>query len=159
MSLAFPKNLPHLPRAVTLAGARLVPATLQRLVVEAALARTLGPRIGAGDLDFLEGRVLCIEITDLDWRWPVTLVGGILTCLDGNAKPDCTIRGRSAAFADLALRRTDPDTVFFQRELAIEGDTEVGLAAKNFLDSVEWDRLPIVSRLPVPSGFRRAPRP
>lgn len=158
MSLAFPKILPPLPRTVTLAGTRLVPASLQRLVVEAALARTLGPRVGTGDLAFLEGRVLCIEITDLNWRWPVTLVGGVLACLDGNAKPDCTIRGRIAAFADLVLRRTDPDTVFFQRELAIEGDTEIGLAAKNFLDSVEWDEWPAWVGLPAWLGVSGSTR-
>ena len=30
------------------------------------------------------------------------------------------------------------DTLFFNRKLHIEGDTELGLITKNLLDSVEW---------------------
>jgi hypothetical protein len=35
----------------------------------------------------------------------------------------------------LALRREDPDTLFFTRRLVLEGDTELGLALKNALDA------------------------
>ena len=39
----------------------------------------------------------------------------------------------------LATRREDPDTLFFNRRLNIEGDTETGLHVKNLLDSLEYD--------------------
>lgn len=139
MSLPFPNTLPPLFRPAGRACAWLVPASLQRLGLESALARILGPRAAVGDLDFLGGRVLAVEVTDLGWRWPVTLAGGTLACLPRAARADVTIRGHTEAFLNLVLRRADPDTLFFQRDLAIEGDTELGLAAKNFLDSVEWD--------------------
>jgi predicted lipid carrier protein YhbT len=51
---------------------------------------------------------------------------------------EATIRGSLAAFKTLAERKQDPDQLFFQRRLVIEGDTELGLALKNLLDSLEW---------------------
>ena len=41
-------------------------------------------------------------------------------------------------FLRMMLREEDPDTLFFNRKLQIEGDTELGLITKNLLDSVEW---------------------
>ena len=52
---------------------------------------------------------------------------------------DVRIRGCFDDFWALATRREDPDTLFFQRRLALEGDTDTGLALKNLLDSLEYD--------------------
>ena len=40
-------------------------------------------------------------------------------------------------YLKLIRREEDPDTLFFNRKLQIEGDTELGLVVKNWLDSVE----------------------
>jgi predicted lipid carrier protein YhbT len=42
--------------------------------------------------------------------------------------------------ARLATRRADPDMMFFDRRLLIEGDTETGLRLKNILDAIELPR-------------------
>ena len=50
-----------------------------------------------------------------------------------------------AAGDDLLLiagRKQDPDTLFFQRRLQIEGDTELGLEVKNLIDAIDLDQLP-----------------
>jgi predicted lipid carrier protein YhbT len=39
----------------------------------------------------------------------------------------------------MAARRADPDTLFFQRLLRMEGDTELGLALKNFLAAQDME--------------------
>ena len=52
---------------------------------------------------------------------------------------DVTIRGRLEDFWRLATRAEDPDTLFFQRRLSIEGDTETGLHVKNLLDALDYD--------------------
>ena len=39
----------------------------------------------------------------------------------------------------LATRAEDPDTLFFNRRLSIEGDTETALTIKNLLDALEFD--------------------
>ncbi|TNE78074.1 MAG: hypothetical protein EP339_04660, partial [Gammaproteobacteria bacterium] len=59
-----------------------------------------------------------------------------------DAPGEATIRGSLSAFVTLAERRQDPDQLFFQRRLVIEGDTELGLALKNLLDGLEWDMSP-----------------
>lgn len=66
----------------------------------------------------------------------------------GNARPDVTISATANDFLALALRREDPDTLFFSRRLAIEGDTEIGLLLKNTLDAAALEfRLPTPARL------------
>lgn len=45
-----------------------------------------------------------------------------------------------SAFLQLAARQEDPDTLFFNRTLSIEGDTELGLIVKNMLDAMEWPK-------------------
>ena len=42
----------------------------------------------------------------------------------------------------IAGRKEDPDSLFFQRRLRIEGDTELGLEVKNLMDSIDLDVLP-----------------
>ncbi|WP_438883789.1 ubiquinone anaerobic biosynthesis accessory factor UbiT, partial [Bacillus cereus group sp. Bce006] len=37
--------------------------------------------------------------------------------------------------------------LFFQRRLSIEGDTELGLAVKNLMDSVDLEQLPPVLQI------------
>ena len=58
------------------------------------------------------------------------------------ATPDLAFGANLSAFLQLALRQEDPDTLFFNRELSIEGDTELGLVVKNMLDAIEWPQLP-----------------
>jgi O2-independent ubiquinone biosynthesis accessory factor UbiT len=62
--------------------------------------------------------------------------------LPARGRPDVVIRARPRDYLSLALRREDPDTLFFTRRLAIEGDTELGLIVKNALDAIDWDALP-----------------
>lgn len=59
-----------------------------------------------------------------------------------HARADATISGELREFLLLASRREDPDTLFFQRRLQINGDTELGLEVKNMLDTIDLDNLP-----------------
>ena len=58
------------------------------------------------------------------------------------AAPDLRFRANLSAYLQLLARQEDPDTLFFNRELSIEGDTELGLIVKNMLDAIEWPRIP-----------------
>ena len=53
------------------------------------------------------------------------------------ANPDLAISANAQDFVLLAQRRQDPDTLFFNRRLVMEGDTELGLVVKNALDAIE----------------------
>jgi predicted lipid carrier protein YhbT len=56
-------------------------------------------------------------------------------------EPDLQFTASLSAFLQMVSRQEDPDTLFFNRSLSIEGDTELGLRVKNMLDALEWPRL------------------
>jgi len=82
----------------------------------------------------LQGKVLRLEIRELGGGPQFTLWGPLLLPAFGRA--DVTVRAALRDYVALALRREDPDSLFFTRRLVIEGDTALGVAVKNALDSL-----------------------
>ena len=119
---------------------------LPTFMVNAPLTRTINHLfhlpISEGDFDFLQNRCLKIHITDLDLSFYISFDGRQLMATSARHF-DVEFQGNSKAFLRLASRQEDPDTLFFQRSLMIEGDTELGLGIKNLLDSLEPEQLPI----------------
>lgn len=98
-----------------------------------------------GELDFLIHRTLRIEIADLGLDWLMTVEDGKLqVCQHGAA--DVCFSGNANDLLLVAARKEDPDTLFFQRRLRIEGDTELGLNVKNLMDSIDLDSMPALLR-------------
>lgn len=82
------------------------------------------------------GKVICLDVRDAGIRVKLRIdPHGYAPCPD-RAEPNVTITAGSRDFLLLALRKEDPDTLFFDRRLCIEGDTELGLIVKNALDRV-----------------------
>jgi predicted lipid carrier protein YhbT len=92
----------------------------------------------AARLPSLDGKSLRLDIADVPSHIDFAIRDGRL-CPAENRPPDVTIRGRLEDFWQLATRAEDPDTLFFQRRLGIEGDTETGLHVKNLLDALDYD--------------------
>jgi len=91
-------------------------------------------------LDELNGKQVVIDITDTGSRLGFMIRRGRLSRCDASvADADVCIRGRLQHFWQLASRAEDPDTLFFRRQLAIEGDTATGLYLKNLLDGLDYD--------------------
>ncbi len=139
--LPMPFSPPSSGALLTLPG-RLLPGRLHSRGLSLILNRVLAKSLTAGDLDFLRDRVLQIEVMDLALDYRLTLVNGRLAAAPANSTPDVRFGGRAREFLLLALNREDPDTLFFQRRLQLEGDTELGLEIKNLLYSLEDDLLP-----------------
>jgi len=133
-----------LPNPLSLPG-RLVPAWLHSRVLARLLSQVLPAQIADGELSMLEGRTVGVVIRDAGVRYGLTLEAGALVASDG--APDVVLSGELHAFLLMLARREDPDTLFFQRRLAIEGDTALGLELKNFLDRLEWETLPLPTLL------------
>ncbi len=108
----------------------------------ALVNRALSQQIEDGLADFLSRRVLAVAVSDLDLEWRFTFDAARNRIARARARPESVIRGDSLALLQLAARRVDPDTLFFRRRLAVEGDTELGLQAKNLLDTLEPQDLP-----------------
>lgn len=116
---------------------RAVPMPVKQLVAEEPLNRIFAAAISDGEFDDFEGRRIRLEISGGQPGITFGFWAGRLRVLEGPG--EATIRGSLSAFKTLAARRQDPDQLFFQRRLVIEGDTELGLGLKNLLDSLEWD--------------------
>ncbi|MFV1998016.1 MAG: SCP2 domain-containing protein [Acidiferrobacterales bacterium] len=86
----------------------------------------------------MEGKSLGLRITDIPIDFCFTVRGGRLhqSSVDNW---DARISGRLSSFWLLATSAEDPDTLFFDRRLNIEGDTETGLYIKNMLDAIEFN--------------------
>jgi len=129
----------YLPSPFPLLGAidRAVPMPMKQLVAEAPLNRIFAEAIADGEFDDFEGRRIRLEVSGGHPGITFGFWAGRLRVLESPG--EATIRGSLTAFKTLAERRQDPDQLFFQRRLVIEGDTELGLGLKNLLDSLEWD--------------------
>ena len=122
-----------------------VPRGLQHLVLQRVANRLFAQPLEEGAFDLLEGRWLRLEVRDLGVGWCVTRVPGGLRLVE-RPRASVTIRGDWRDFLLLASRHEDPDTLFFQRRLRIEGDTELGLYVKNLMDSIDLDGMPPLLR-------------
>jgi len=146
-ALLIPKTLAALPvvRRLPWPGPfKYLPKLVQLKVAEKACNRLLQEQIEYGDLDFLEGVTLRLQIKDMGFDWAITKVGNQLSFSKGFDGAETTFAGNSKELLLVASRREDPDTLFFQRRLSIEGDTELGLEVKNLIDSVDMDEMPTV---------------
>jgi len=106
-------------------------------VVSTLLNRLLALQIADGDLEFMNGRHLRVEVRDAGLHFNLTFDGNRLLAAAENGAPDLVFRGNVHDFLLLAARREDSDTLFFQRRLQIEGDTDMGLEIKNLLDAID----------------------
>jgi predicted lipid carrier protein YhbT len=144
MLAALPAHLQLLSnvKPFALRGAALMPFTVQRYVTERLLNPLLAEAIADGDLDLLRNRVLALCITETGQTWYLSLIDDSLQLVRHCKRADVCISGSFEAFLLISNQLEDPDTLFFQRELDIEGDTELGLTIKNCLHNVDSASLP-----------------
>ena len=67
----------------------------------------------------------------------MALVDQKLTVSHFDAQADLVLTGSVYAMMLLMSQQADADGLFFKRQLVSEGDTELGLFVKNFLESVD----------------------
>ncbi len=120
----------------------LIPGRVHAALVSGALNQLFATQIADGELEFMTGRNLQIEVIDAGIQFALSFDGRRLRGASTGDSPDLVFRGNAHDFLLLAARKEDSDTLFFQRRLKIEGDTEMGLAIKNFLDAIEIESLP-----------------
>lgn len=135
---------------------RLLPQSTQQHLLERALRRVLGSSLQSGDLDFLQQRCIAIEVSDLDLRWVISIQDGALRAMPRDRDAEATVRGSLTDLLCLAGRLEDADTLFFQRRLDMTGDTELGLSARNLLERLPWEDLPLGLRIALNRSARLA---
>ena len=128
------------PRLLSLPLAA-IPGRVHSTAVVTVLNRVFANALQEGELDYLQGRTVRIHVQDMQLTFCITLQQGRLVASRAKNMPDLSITGTLHAFLLLSARREDTDTLFFQRRLRMEGDTELGLEVKNFLDGLDVDSL------------------
>ncbi|NEV62594.1 ubiquinone anaerobic biosynthesis accessory factor UbiT [Thiorhodococcus minor] len=116
---------------------RIMPSVLHSRALATMLNQVMKEALEDGELDFLIGRRIAIEIDDIGVRYRLGLTDGKIRGYGDDMPADASIAGGLHEFLLLAARREDADTLFFQRRLRMSGDTELGLYLKNFLDAFE----------------------
>lgn len=115
------------------------PAQALALALNAAI---FGGVLSRDALEPLRGKTLALEVGDLGVRVRLEYGPHGFRPWSRSASTDLTVKAWLLDYLALALRREDPDTLFFKRRLVMTGDTDLGLVVKNALDAIDWSRLP-----------------
>jgi len=142
----LPEFIRPIVRKVAGIPGRAIPYAAQKPVLSMVLNQAFREPLQHGELEFLEGSRIRIKVTDLNVDWLIEVGSQRFSPVDRSLAEDVSICGDSLDFVLLATRQADPDTLFFQRRIRVEGDTELGLGIKNTMDAMDWDDLPLPLR-------------
>ena len=132
-----------------------LPAYPGSLLLVTALNTVLGTQLPADVKQYLSNKRLRIHVRDARLTFDFTCIGGRFVACQPQPETDLTVSASAQDFVRLARRQEDPDTLFFNRRLSMEGDTELGLVVKNTLDALDlpvldlqqWTPRHVLSRL------------
>ncbi|VAW64262.1 hypothetical protein MNBD_GAMMA09-1369 [hydrothermal vent metagenome] len=111
------------------------------------LNRLLAQQIKEGELDFLEHRRVLITLSDVKISYGLSLENDSLMAVPIAHCDELKIQASLYDFLILAARHEDADTLVFQRRLLMQGDTELGLELKNFLDGLDIESAPAFEKI------------
>ncbi|CED76878.1 putative lipid carrier protein [Klebsiella pneumoniae] len=141
-------RLVHFGPSLMSVPVKLAPFALKRQVLEQVLSWQFRQALAEGELEFLEGRWLSIHVRDIGLLWYTSVVDGrLVVSQQADADADVSFSADASDLLMIAARKQDPDTLFFQRRLVIEGDTELGLYVKNLMDAIELEQMPKALRV------------
>jgi predicted lipid carrier protein YhbT len=118
---------------------RVLPSFVHNNILLVTLNRIFKEELKDGELDFLQGKILHILVEDIGIKYYFTLNNNRLVTADKKDSADLVLQGSVYNYLLLASRREDTDTLFFSRRLRMQGDTELGLYVKNFLDGMDME--------------------
>jgi len=118
---------------------KILPSSIHSRILVSFLNKLLKDQINEGELDFLQDKKLCVTVSDLNIKYYLGLKNERLISIISDKENDIIIQANMYDFLLLAARQQDPDTLVFQRRLIMQGDTELGLELKNFLDGLDLE--------------------
>jgi len=140
--LSMLSKRPLLPKPLSL-PLRVIPSAVHARVLPKILNRVFVEELAEDELDFMQGRCVCIKISDAKVAFSLTLNDNRIIMAPAGMPADLTISGSVYDYMLLISGREDPDTLFFQRHLLMEGDTHLGVYLKNVLAAVDMQSLPL----------------
>jgi predicted lipid carrier protein YhbT len=122
-----------------------MPRRLNSVIVQKLLNNVFAEQIREGDFDFLSGRLLQIQIIDAKLYIGISFSRKKIVCDHFSKLPceaDVTLSIDTSSAIQLIQQEVDPDTLFFQRKLKINGDTELAHHVKNTIDTLDPTIMP-----------------
>ncbi len=113
-----------------------LPSTPPSFVAAQILDQLLLPRLPADARAALQGHTVALTVTDLGLRVRLRIGPNGFEAAGDGTPAALTILATAEGFLCLARGQEDPDRLFFERRLMMEGDTELGLVLKNTLDAI-----------------------
>lgn len=139
IKIAAPLNLGHF--------VNMMPQVFNKMLVEKILNEAFSEQIIDGDFDFLFQNTIQLEITDANIFIALNFDNNKLRCVHFNnfsIESEASLSIESINAIRLIQQEIDPDTLFFQRQLTIEGNTELAHQMKNSIDTFNPDLIPTV---------------
>jgi predicted lipid carrier protein YhbT len=131
----LPAFLAPLHRRISALVERL-PTAPPSFAAARVLDRVLLPRLPADARRALSERCIEIHVTDFGLRVRLQLLARGFAPAGDQREAALRIVAPSASYLRLLRGEDDPDQLFFERALVMEGDTELGLVLKNTLDAI-----------------------
>jgi predicted lipid carrier protein YhbT len=140
LSQHLSQQLLHFAPQVSRRSLNVMPEKLKIIVINKLLNLVLVEQLKSDELHFLQQKWVGICVDDIGLRFEVSVDTQLR--VRSFTQPDVTFSANVPELVLVAAGKEDPDTLFFQRKLRIEGDTELGLEVKNMLLSIELENLP-----------------
>jgi O2-independent ubiquinone biosynthesis accessory factor UbiT len=122
-----------------------MPFALNAMLIEKLFNNLFSEQIMDGDFEFLNGRLLQIELLDAKLWVGLSFALQKVKCRHFNSIPCCSNVTLSLNTIDairLIQQEVDPDTLFFQRKLKVNGDTDLAHHVKNTIDTLDPQIIP-----------------
>lgn len=142
------ESFPTLPKKFSL-PLKIIPAFIHNKALISILNKVFQQDIKEGELDFLQDKIMQISIKDAGIQYIFSLDENRLIAVTDNQQANIQIEGSVYDYLLLASRKEDTDALFFSRRLKMQGDTELGLHVKNFLDGLDMDTHKIPAKFEI----------
>ncbi len=127
------------------------PKVIGNRVLSSVLNHLLRSEIEGGECSFIENGTiyirstqpnLCVRIVFQRQHFHCSKIVPTQLNFSNDTQQQVLMSAHATDFIALLLREIDPDTLFFQRRLKLQGNTELGLGVKNLLDGIDLERIP-----------------
>jgi O2-independent ubiquinone biosynthesis accessory factor UbiT len=118
------------------------PLAINQTLVEKVANTVFKQQLQQGELAFLYNFTLRISVVDLQRHYCFKVTPEKITVLRQCKQVDVSVETDLNHFVLLATQAVDPDTLFFSRKLSIQGNTELGMLFKSFIENLSLDLIP-----------------
>lgn len=117
---------------------KIIPIPLQLISLRLLVARNINNNQQTKEiLKHLEGKEISVRLTDIGRCYFLSVREGLLRISSKKRnRPDVAIKGDTATFYGLFTGNLDPDALFFNRTMKVNGDVSVLVLFKNLFESI-----------------------